>query len=285
VSVRYQSKQHHLTLIVVDSTKNFAPLLGRDWLDSLFPAWRNFFQEKMINNISKIGEINIDGSIDFIRKKYVSFFDNDLSSPIKAFKVNIQLKEGAIPIFHKAYSLPFSLREKVSNEIEKLCEQNILIPVSKSEWASPIVVVRKDDSKIRMCVDFSITLNKCLKTEHYPLPVIDEILSNLVGSKFFCILDMKGAYTQLEVAESSQELLTINTIKGLFQFTRLPFGIKPAAGIFQSVMDNILKGLKNVFCYINDVLIGDASILGLQKKIILVLDKLSEYNIKINWQK
>jgi hypothetical protein len=83
-----------------------------------------------------------------------------------------------------------------------------------------------------MCVDFSITLNECLKTEHYPLPVIDEILSNLVGSNFFCILDMKGAYTQLEVAESSRELLTINTIKGLFQYTRLPFDIKPAAGIF-----------------------------------------------------
>jgi Reverse transcriptase (RNA-dependent DNA polymerase) len=77
----------------------------------------------------------------------------------------------------------------------------------------------------------------------------------------------------------------MNTIKGLFRYTRLPYGIRPAAGIFQSVMDNILKGLSNVFCYIDDILIGYSTIQGLKEKLILVLDKLMAFNIKVNWPK
>jgi hypothetical protein len=75
----------------------------------------------------------------------------------------------------------------------------------------------------------------------------------------------------LEVNQEVQPLLTINTIRGLFSYTRLPFGIKPAASIIQSVMNSILSGLSGVFCYIDDVLIGDRSQEGQKSKLISVL--------------
>jgi hypothetical protein len=198
---------------------------------------------------------------------------------------DIHLVDNVKPIFYKAYTLPFNLRDKVSGEIDRLCVENILKPTSHSEWASPIVVVSKAGKDIRMCVDCSVTINKVIKTEHYPLPVIDEVLASLVGSKYFCVLDLKGAYQQLEVSPESQELLTINTHRGLFTFMRLPFGVKPAASIFQSVMDKILSGFDKVFCYIDDILIGGETIEQLHSKLLLVLDRLLQYNVKINWTK
>jgi hypothetical protein len=279
VRVKYSNIRTDLFLVVVDSGKIFTPLLGRDWLDVLCPKWRTFFEVNSVFNDGK------DDILKDIKAKYAILFDDDLKTPIKGHKVDIQLVDDAQPIFFKAYTLPFNLRERVSSEIDRLCDENILKPVQISDWASPIVVVTKDGKDIRMCVDFSVTLNKMIKTGHYPLPVIDEVLASLVGSEHFCVLDMKGAYTQLEVKQSCQPLLTINTIKGLFSYTRLPFGIKPAAGIFQSVMDNILNGLSNVFCYIDDILIGDQTIEGLQNKLILVLDRLLRFNVKVNWKK
>ena len=71
----------------------------------------------------------------------------------------------------------------------------------------------------------------------------------------FSKLDLQHAYQQLEVEESSQELLAVNTYKGLHQCTRLPFGISNAPSIFQAVMDQILKGQKNTICYLDDILI------------------------------
>jgi Reverse transcriptase (RNA-dependent DNA polymerase) len=85
---------------------------------------------------------------------------------------------------------------------------------------------------------------------------------------------MKGAYTQLEVTPECQEYLTMNTFKGLFVYTRLPFGVKPAASIFQSVMDRVFLEFEQVHCYIDDILIGDATVEALKIKLIRVLEQL-----------
>jgi Reverse transcriptase (RNA-dependent DNA polymerase) len=65
----------------------------------------------------------------------------------------------------------------------------------------------------------------------------------------------------------------------------LPFGVKPAASIFQAVMDKILSGFERVFCYIDDILIGDETIEGLNKRLIAVFDRLLQFGVKINWPK
>lgn len=108
---------------------------------------------------------------------------------------------------------------------------------------------------------------------------------NKSGAKYFCVLDLKGAYTQLIVNDKTKKLLGINTIKGLYAYTRLPFGIKPAASIFQSAMDKILRGLKNVQCYIDDVLSWSDNPFELYHLIKKVLQRLSEYNVKVNFEK
>ena len=80
----------------------------------------------------------------------------------------------------------------------------------------------------------------------YLLPKPDDIFASMARGKLFTTLDLSHAYNQLLLDEESREFVTINTHKGLFQYTRLPFGIVSAPAVFQCVLDTILQGIDGV---------------------------------------
>lgn len=93
------------------------------------------------------------------------------------------------------------------------------------------------------------------------VPKIDDIFAGLANCKFFCKIDLKGAYLQLEVSErqrSRKKILTIITIKGLYRYSRMALDIKSGPSIFQSIMDQMLSRLDRVFCYQDVKYIGHA---------------------------
>ncbi|XP_029826983.2 uncharacterized protein LOC115312227 [Ixodes scapularis] len=136
-----------------------------------------------------------------------------------------------------------------------LKEAGILTPVDSSEFASPIVPVVKKNGDIRICGDYKSTINPCLEVDNYPLPRIEEMFATLAGGKFFSKLDLSKAYLQLEMHPAARKYLTINTQLGLFQVNRLPFGIASAPSIFQRTMDQVLQGLPQTTCYLDDILV------------------------------
>jgi len=101
-------------------------------------------------------------------------------------------------------------------------------------------VVPKTNGKIRVCGDYKVTVNRCVETKVYPLPTVEDIFARLAGGRYFTKLDLTQAYQQLPLDNDSKKLLTVNTQKGLFQFTRLLYHVSTAPAIFQSVMDRIL---------------------------------------------
>ena len=115
----------------------------------------------------------------------------------------------------------------------------ILSKLVFSEWAAPMVYIRKKSKEIRVCVDFSTGLNAALKDYHYPLPSPEEVFNKLNGGKIFSKINLSVAYLQIPVEENSFKLLCINTHRGLYKFDRLVFGIKVALAIFQQVMDTM----------------------------------------------
>ena len=86
----------------------------------------------------------------------------------------------------------------------------IIAPTKFSQWAAPIVPILKKDGSIRICGDYKQTINKCAKTEIYPLPCTEELFATLSGDSF-TTLDLSHAYLQLELEEESQDMVTINT--------------------------------------------------------------------------
>lgn len=273
-----------LPLVVVHSVKKFVPLCGRNWLTSIFPDWRVGFQHKNILPIGAI-QMSVTNNSSSVIDEYKEVFNGADNSPIRVFSANIVLKENATPIFHKPYTIAFGLREEVHNELMRLVREGILIPVKFSRWASPLVCVKKKNGKLRLCVDCKSTINQFVTLEHHPLPRVDECFLPLKGCIEFCKIDLAGAYQQVLVAPESRELLTINTPWGLFQYTRLIFGLNSSPAIFQSIMEQILQGIPQVTCYLDDILIGGKDKEDCERILKRVLERLREYNVKANLSK
>lgn len=287
--------KHEGKLVVIKSKRNFVPLIGRTWLDVLFPGWRNYFSNFTISrNISNVDESKIQTKIDnsgvnsFIQRvvnDYPNVFSQKATGTIKHFKIDIHLSDNAKPIFYKPYSMPYGLRERTEIEINRLLSLGVIYPVRHSDWATPIIAVEKPTKEIRICADCKVTINKYLVKDHYPLPQIDDIFAGLTGAKNFCVLDLRDAFQQIEVADSSQEYLTINTHLGFFRYRRLIFGVAMAPTYFQSVMDEILRGVKDTVCSIDDVLIAGKTQNDCMKNLIKVIVRLNEYNVRVTLEK
>lgn len=280
VEVFFHGVVHNLEMSVVNIGKEFKAILGRPWLDRLIPGWRNMFDSNVSVNI-----VNNNDLSEIVKTKYPNIVNQKLNSSISGFEADLVLKEGKTPIFHAAYDVPFKLKEKVESEIKKLCFENVLEPIKYSQWASPIVIVPKSNGSIRICLDGKVTLNKCIQTEHYPLPVIDDIFPSLSNCKFFSVIDLKGAYQQVKLSENSKNLLVINTCIGLYRYTRLTFGLNCAASAFQQIMEQILQGLENVRVFQDDIIIGGINREHATKNVLSVCGRLSEYNVKVNIEK
>ena len=142
-------------------------------------------------------------------------------------------------------------------ELRRLEKEGVLEPIEFSNWVAPtcIVALLKSDGKVRICVDFRVSVNPALKLDRYPIPKVEDVLATLAGGKSFTKLDLNQAYTQLALDKESKELTGINAHKGLLRYTRLPFGVSSAPGIFQRIMETLLLGIPNVVVYLDDILI------------------------------
>lgn len=108
----------------------------------------------------------------------------------------------------------------------------VIEKVQYSDWAAPIVPVPKGDGDIRICGDYKVTMNPILKVDQYPVPTAEDLFATLAGGQTFTKLDLSHAYQQVLLDPESRKYVTINTHKGLYQYTRLPFGIASAPAVF-----------------------------------------------------
>ena len=176
--------------------------------------------------------------------------------------------------------MPFALLGAVERELERLEKAGVVEKVERSTWAAPVVPVPKNDGHIRLCGDYKITINADLEVDKYPLPKPDDLFASLAGGKTFSIIDLTHAYQQMPLKEASRDLVTINTHKGLYRYTRLPFGVASAPSIFQRVMDTVLQGLQKVVYYLDDILITGSTEEEHLHNLEAVLKRLSRYGIR-----
>ena len=181
--------------------------------------------------------------------------------------------------------MPYALREEVEKELDKLEHKNVIVKIDRSDWGAPIVVVPKADRSVRICGDYKVTVNQAVEDEQYPLPTVQDLFATLAGGTVFSKLDMSHAYAQLSVDKESQKYLCINTHKGLYAYTKLPYGIKSAPKIFQSMMDKILHGLPKVVCFQDDILVTGENKEEHMQVLAEVLERLEKHNVKLQRKK
>ena len=133
-----------------------------------------------------------------------------------------------------------------------------IIRRSDSPWASPLHVVPKSDGSWRPCGDYR-QLNAVTKDDQYPLPHTQDFNGNLVGRSVFSVVDLVRGFHQIPMAPQDIPKTAIITPFGLFEFVRMPFGLKNAAQAFQRLMDGILRGIDFAFVYLDDTLVASRS--------------------------
>ena len=236
-----------------------------------------------------ISNLNINSTVNKVNnnvlvEEFSELFSEGLGC-MKGRTFAIETDPSVAPKFCKARTVPYALRDKVNKELDRLVSEGIIEPVNHSKWAAPMVPVLKQDSNVRICGDYKLTVNQASHIDAYPIPKVQDLFSNLSDGKIFSKLDMSQAYAQLCLEDSSKPYTTINTMRGLFQYNRLSFGIASAPGIFQRAMEELLGDMQNVVCYLDDILIVAANQLQHDKLLRLVLTRLEKAGLKLKFEK
>ena len=243
VHVRYGEQRAPLVLLVVAG--DGPSLLGRNWLKYIRLDWKS---------IHAIYHSNKSPELADLLRQHSAIFTDELGK-ISQYQAMLQVRPDARPRFFKARPVWFAIKAAIEEELDKLEASGVIKKVAHSEWAAPIVPVPKKNGKFRICGDYKVTINQALDVDQYPLPKPEDLFATLAGGKKFSKLDLSQAYQQLPLDEESMKYVTINTHRGLYRCTRLPFGVASAPALFQKLMDSVLQGIQHVICYIDDILV------------------------------
>ena len=179
--------------------------------------------------------------------------DNDLGYTDRV-QHRIPVKDD-IPVAQPYRTIPPRHFDEVREHIQGLLAKKIIVE-SHSPYASPIVIVRKKDGTLRLCVDYR-RLNAKTVGDAYPLPRIQESFDALVGAQYFTTLDLASGYHQIAMHPTDQPKTAFVTPFGLYEYTRMPFGLATAPATFQRIMHGVMSDFMYNFAlvYLDDILV------------------------------
>lgn len=135
--------------------------------------------------------------------------------------------------------IPPHIFQEVKRHVQDLVAQGVL-KESCSPWESPAVIVMKKYGSVRFCCDYQ-KVNSVTYKDAYPLPRVVESHDTLSQAQLFSSLDLTAGYFQVAVDAQDLEKTAVTTAFGLFQWTRMPFGLCNAP--FQCLMEAVLGNL------------------------------------------
>ena len=175
---------------------------------------------------------------------------------------------------------------EVREYLKASLERQVIRP-SSSAYAAPVVLVRKKNGTMRLCVDYR-SLNAKTHKDAYPLPRIEEALQALNGAKYFVSLDLAHGFNQIPVAEEDVEKTAFRVgTGGLYEYTRMPFGLCNAPATFMRLMDGLFgdQNFQTLLIYLDDILVFGRTFDETVERLDLVLDRLGQHNLKVKPEK
>nr|VZI28486.1 unnamed protein product [Spirometra erinaceieuropaei] len=187
------------------------------------------------------------------------------------------IRTSGLPVFARPRRLAPPRLQAAKAEFEHMLQLGIIRP-SESPWASPLHMVPKAKSDDwRPCGDYR-TLNNAVISDRYLVPHLQDFARARFGKSVFSKIDLVRAFHRIPVAPEDVPKTAVTTPFGLFEFIRMPFGLRNAAQTFQRFIDRVLRGLPFVYAYIDDLLVASRN----AEHLALVFDRLDQFGVVIN---
>ncbi|BFZ17096.1 hypothetical protein BsWGS_20136 [Bradybaena similaris] len=225
------------------------------------------FQDVTVSD--KLSDVQKDKVKEILKDYHQVFSDIPGRTGLIEYKIVLN---SSVPVRTKPYPIPFHFRKSVEEEIKEMLKMDI-IEESDSEYCSPLIVVRKKDESLRLCIDFR-RLNSITRVDPVPMPNTEDLLSRVADAKFFTKLDLTKGYYQVPMSKESRKYTAFATSDGLYHFKALPFGLSNAPSTFVRLMRHIFKGHKNLLHYYDDILIYSTTFEEHTSSLISVLESL-----------
>lgn len=230
--------------------------------------------------LKKVDKIQIEDNLETLLRKNECLFQGlgELNSIY-----DIKLKQNYIPVTEAPRKIPINIQDDVKKELAKMEQMKIIRKVSEAtEWVSSLVVVRKTDGSLRLCLD-PRNLNQAVIREIHQLPTFEELASKMHGARVFSILDANKGFYQVKLSEQSQLLTTFNAGKyGRYCYQRLPFGLSSAPEVFHRTFKELFNELPGVEVYIDDIIIWGDNEKQHNERLKNVFDRLRKANVRLN---
>jgi hypothetical protein len=187
-----------------------------------------------------------------LTSKYTQIFDG-LGRSTHVYKPKID--QTVRPIVKPCRRIPHAMMIPLKNELTTMESLNVIAKVDEpTDWVSQLVVGIKKSGDLRICLDPQ-ALNTALCREHYHMPVVEDLMDNLNGSKVFSKMDLKTAFWQILLDETTTDLFCFATPFGRYKFLRMPYGIKTAQEVCHRMLCQVLEGLEFVKVNVDDILV------------------------------
>ncbi|GAU46351.1 hypothetical protein TSUD_180840 [Trifolium subterraneum] len=211
------------------------------------------------------GSLNLEGGIKLeelpVVSEFSDVFPEDISDlpPEREVEFGIDLVPGTSPISMAPYRMSASELNELKKQLEELLEKKFIRP-SVSPWGAPVLLVKKKEGSMRLCIDYR-QLNKATIKNKYPLPRIDDLMDQLVGACVFSKIDLRSGYHQIRVKTEDVPKTAFRTRYGHYEYTVMPFGVTNAPGVFMEYMNRIFHSFldKFVVVFIDDILVYSKS--------------------------
>ncbi|CAN6487285.1 unnamed protein product [Victoria cruziana] len=209
--------------------------------------------------VTYTAEGTVEPGIDqiLVVREYTDVFLDELPGlpPERKIEFTIELMPGVQPISKAPYHMaPVELIE-LKKQIQELVEKRFIQP-SVSPWGAPVLFVKKKDSTMRLCIDYRM-LNQATVKNKYPLPRIDDLLSQLSGTSIFSKIDLRSGYHQVRISKADVSKTAFWTKYSYYEFSVLPFGLTNAPAVFMDMMHRVFREYLDrfVIVFIDDILI------------------------------